>query len=220
MAEPGHIRLHLSGVPISPMTAGDGARRPRGRPRAPGAEEKILAAALAEYVERGWAGFTMDGVARRSGYGKSTLYLRWPDKDALLTEAVRLRGRTIAEVDTGTLSGDLTALATAVFREFAAAEGWATFRMLVDSASASQPLGQFTREVTGTHRELIEAVVGRARDRGELTGDLDPPALTDLVYGAGLFFALGRRLDHAEILDEELDSRVASVVAVMLSGLR
>src|SRR5436189_212407 len=50
-------------------------RRGRGRPRSPGAEEKILHAALEEYTEHGWAGFTMDGVARRAGFGKSTLYL-------------------------------------------------------------------------------------------------------------------------------------------------
>ena len=52
--------------------------------------------ALEEYTEHGWAGFTMDGVARRAGFGKSTLYLRWADKDALLTDAVRLRTRVIA----------------------------------------------------------------------------------------------------------------------------
>jgi AcrR family transcriptional regulator len=132
------------------MTLGDDEtpKRGRGRPRSPGAEQKILHAALEEYTEHGWAGFTMDGVARRAGFGKSTLYLRWADKDALLTDAVRLRSRTVVEVDTGSLRGDLTALATAVFHEFADSEGWAGFRMVVDSASASQPLGQFTRQLS------------------------------------------------------------------------
>src|SRR3954454_7125943 len=123
------------------MTSGDEApRRGRGRPRSPGAEQKILHAALEEYTEHGWAGFTMDGVARRAGFGKSTLYLRWPDKDALLTDAVRLRSRVVTEEDTGSLHGDLTALATAIFQEFADAEGWARFRMVIDTASSSQPL--------------------------------------------------------------------------------
>lgn len=202
------------------MTTGDGERRGRGRPRSPGAEQKILTAALAEYVERGWAGFTMDGVARRAGFGKSTLYLRWADKDALLTDAVRVGGRAIAAVDTGSLRGDIVALATAVFREVAAPEGWARFRMVIDSASSSQPLGRFTRGISGTHRELIEEVVQRARERGEVTGDLEPLAITDLVYGAAVFFALGCRLEHAEITDKALEARVESVVDVMMGGLR
>ena len=203
------------------MTSGDDTspRRGRGRPRSPGAEQKILHAALEEYTEHGWAGFTMDGVARRAGYGKSTLYLRWPDKDALLTDAVRLRSHTVLEVDTGSLRGDLTALATAVFTEFADPEGWAGFRMVVDSASASQPLGNFTREISGVHREAIGAIFQRAQDRGELTGDVEPLSVTDLVYGAALFFMLGRRLDHQEVTDEMLTARVADVVQVILGGV-
>jgi AcrR family transcriptional regulator len=202
------------------MTSGDEApRRGRGRPRAPGAEQKILHAALEEYTEHGWAGFTMDGVARRAGFGKSTLYLRWPDKDALLTDAVRLRSRTVVEVDTGSLRGDLTALASAVFHEFADPEGWAGFRMVVDSASASQPLGQFTRELSGVHREVIGGIFQRARDRGELSVAVEPLALTDLIYGAGLFFTLGRRLDHEPITEEMIAARVADVIAVIINGL-
>ncbi|WP_036508140.1 TetR/AcrR family transcriptional regulator [Nocardioides sp. URHA0020] len=194
-------------------------RRGRGRPRAPGAEEKILQAALEEYTEHGWAGFTMDGVARRAGFGKSTLYLRWPDKDALLTDAVRLRSRTVAQVDTGSFSGDLTALATAVFREFTEPQGWAGFRMVIDSASASVPLGQFTREVSGVHRDVIEGIFERGRGRGELLTEVEPLALTDLIYGAALFYTLGCRLDHAEITDAELTSRVDNVVSVLTRGL-
>jgi len=194
-------------------------RRGRGRPRSPGAEEKILHAALEEYTEHGWAGFTMDGVARRAGFGKSTLYLRWPDKDALLTDAVRLRTQVIVEEDTGSLKGDLTALATAAFREFADPEGWARFRMVIDTASATQSLGQFTRELSGVHREVIEGIVERARGRGELKAEVEPLSVTDLIYGAGLFFALGRRLDHRPVLEEELAARVADVVSVVLDGL-
>jgi AcrR family transcriptional regulator len=202
------------------MTSSDEQpRRGRGRPRSPGAEEKILHSALEEYTEHGWAGFTMDGVARRAGFGKSTLYLRWADKDALLTDAVRLRTRVILDVDTGSLQGDLTALATAAFREYADPEGWARFRMVIDTASASQSLGQFTRELSGLHREVIEGIFQRARDRGEFSGDVAPLSVTDLIYGAGLFFALGRRLDHRQVEEEELTARVADVVNVVLDGL-
>jgi AcrR family transcriptional regulator len=203
------------------MTSGEDAapRRSRGRPRSPGAEQKILLAALEEYTEHGWAGFTMDGVARRAGFGKSTLYLRWADKDALLTDAVRLRSRVIVEEDTGSLHSDLTALATAIFHEFADPEGWARFRMVIDTASASQSLGQFTRELSGVHREVIEGIFERARARGELTGQVEPLSVTDLVYGAGLFFSLGRRLDHRAVEEDELTARVTDVVKVILEGL-
>ncbi|MEP9363505.1 TetR/AcrR family transcriptional regulator [Nocardioides sp. CN2-186] len=193
--------------------------RSRGRPRTPGAEEKILAAALAEYGEHGWSGFTMDAVARRAGVGKSTVYLRWHDKDALLTDAVRLRSHEVADVDTGSLRGDLTGLATAVFQEFSDPEGWAGFRMVVDSASETESIGNFTREVSGVHREVIEGIFTRALDRGEVTGQVQPLAITDLIYGAALFYALGRRLDHRPPDEGELTARVADVVKIVIEGL-
>src|SRR3954465_3041476 len=68
-------------------------RRGRGRPRTPGAAKRTLDAALEEYGEHGWSGFTMDGVARRAGVGKSTVYLRWQDKESLLTDAVAMSRR-------------------------------------------------------------------------------------------------------------------------------
>src|SRR4051794_41814148 len=79
----------------------DEPRRGRGRPRTPGADKRIIDAALEEYGEHGWSGFTMDGVARRAGVGKSTVYLRWQDKDSLLSEAVSTRSGELGGGGTG-----------------------------------------------------------------------------------------------------------------------
>ncbi|MDF1604973.1 TetR/AcrR family transcriptional regulator [Nocardioides sp. YIM 152315] len=201
------------------MGTGEGERRGRGRPRAPGAEQKILQAALEEYTEHGWSGFTMDGVARRSGFGKSTLYLRWTDKDALLTEAVRRRSRQVADVDTGTLRGDLTALVTGIFRESADPQGWAGFRMIVETASSSSALGNFTQEAASAPRGVLAAVFERARERGEIRGAVDPIPVSELIHGAAILFVLGRRLDHLPITGDELGTRVDWVVTTLLEGL-
>ncbi|MFC7493258.1 MULTISPECIES: TetR/AcrR family transcriptional regulator [unclassified Nocardioides] len=201
------------------MNTGDGERRGRGRPRAAGAEEKILGAALEEYTEHGWSGFTMDGVARRSGFGKSTLYLRWSDKDALLTDAVRRRRRDVPDVDTGSLRGDLTALVGRVFREAADPRGWAGFRMVVETAHASTALGHFTEEAASAPRGVITSISRRACERGEITAELDAVVLAELIYGSANMFVLGSRLDHQEITDEALGSRVDGLVTMMLEGL-
>src|SRR3954447_10619696 len=105
-------------------------RRGRGRPRTPGAEERIIDAALEEYGEHGWSGFTMDGVARRAGVGKSTVYLRWQAKDSLLTDAVSGRSSNLGAVDTGSLRGDLHALATNLFMHFIDPVGWCAMRVV------------------------------------------------------------------------------------------
>jgi AcrR family transcriptional regulator len=76
-----------------------------GRPRDPDVDRRVADAAIALFGEAGWAGFSVEAVAKRACVGKASIYLRWPTKDALLVEALRRRVGTIAEVDTGSLRG-------------------------------------------------------------------------------------------------------------------
>src|SRR3954471_16470663 len=147
----------------------DEPRRGRGRPRTPGADKLIIDAALEEYGEHGWSGFTMDGVARRAGVGKSTVYLRWQDKDSRLTDAVSGRSIHLGAVDTGSLRGDLHALATNLFQHFIDPVGWCAMRVVVDAAGAHHPLGRFVQAVADVQMEFVETMVGRAIERGEAT---------------------------------------------------
>lgn len=64
-------------------------RRGRGRPRDPDLEARALRAALDVFGEKGWVAMTIDEVAARARVGKSSIYLRWPDKTSLLTDALR-----------------------------------------------------------------------------------------------------------------------------------
>jgi AcrR family transcriptional regulator len=194
-------------------------RRGRGRPRTPGAEERILDAALEEYGQHGWSGFTMDGVARRAGVGKSTVYLRWQDKDSLLTDAVATRTGALSAVDTGTLRGDLEELAGNLFRHYLEAAGWASLRIVMDGAGATRPLGQFVDAVTAVQTDYMEPIAARAIERGEIDVDFSPNVLAELIYGPVVIQMLrvrieGRRLDEVEIAE-----RCQRLVTLVLEGL-
>ncbi|MEV7430279.1 MULTISPECIES: TetR/AcrR family transcriptional regulator [unclassified Nocardioides] len=193
-------------------------RRTRGRPRTPGAEARILEAALEEYGERGWAGFTMDAVARRAGVGKSTVYLRWRDKDALLLDAVEVRAAGIEDVDTGTLRGDLEALATNLFRHYLDPAGWATVRMAVDAAGAPSSLGTFTEKVARHHTDAVLPILRRAVDRGEVPADLPARTLVLCLYGAVTMNRLLVSGDERALGDDDLRAQVAGIVDFVLAG--
>lgn len=202
------------------MNPGDEQRRGRGRPRTPGAEDKILGAALDEYGERGWAGFTMDGVARRAGVGKSTVYLRWQDKDALLTDAVTNRGMELTAVDTGTFEGDLRQLALNILRHFHSAAGWAALRVTFDCASASERLGEFSQAVSQVHGRQVEQICLRAISRGEMVEGFPLGAVTEAIYGAAMVNSLSERLEGRDDEDEVLVERAERVVSMVLDGIR
>jgi AcrR family transcriptional regulator len=64
-------------------------RRPGpGRPRDPAADATILRAALDMLVEQGIDQTSIEGIARRAGVAKVTVYRRWKSKEALLAQAI------------------------------------------------------------------------------------------------------------------------------------
>ena len=95
-------------------TTDDAAGRPGAGPtRRRGAEleQAILRAAVEELAEAGYAGLTMDRVARRAGTNKNAIYRRWPNRAALGLAAYRRLVVADQELpDTGELRGDVLEL--------------------------------------------------------------------------------------------------------------
>src|SRR3954468_14584778 len=89
--------------------AAPGAHRRRGRPLAcpePERRRVLLEAAAREFVEQGYAGASMDAVARRAGMSKRTLYQLFPTKDALFGAMAAGRIATVLPViDPGNTRG-------------------------------------------------------------------------------------------------------------------
>lgn len=82
--------VDASGTVASSRAARRGAgARGRGRPRDPGLEERTRLVALELFGKRGFSGLTIDEVAATAKIGKSSIYLRWPDKQTLLADALR-----------------------------------------------------------------------------------------------------------------------------------
>lgn len=65
------------------------SRAPRWRRRKEARPAEIISAALDTFAERGFAAATLDEVAARAGVSKGTLYLYFPNKDALFRAMVR-----------------------------------------------------------------------------------------------------------------------------------
>src|SRR5436190_21601152 len=59
-----------------------------GRPRSERCRRKILAAAEALLAEHGVAGMSVDAIAEVAGVSKATIYRWWPNKAAVVMEAL------------------------------------------------------------------------------------------------------------------------------------
>ena len=86
--------------PPPPTGAGRQTTRRHGR----ALERAIYDAVLAEMAEHGFDLLTLEGVARRAGTGKSTLYRRWPAKLDLVVETFQ---QTLPGPDSVPVTSDL-----------------------------------------------------------------------------------------------------------------
>lgn len=179
-----------------------------------------MAAAVEEYAEHGWAGYSLNAVARRAGVSKSTIYLRWPDKDALLSDSVMARTHSIEDVDTGTLRGDLEALAANLLRHYLDPLGWATLRMAVDAAGSPTPPPRFAEQVTNQHRLAAQGILRRAIERGEASAGLGESLMTEALYGTVTMLALTLPSERRTMDDEQVAATVAPVVDFVLAASR
>src|SRR5690606_20938492 len=78
-----------------------------------------MRATIEVLAEGGMSGLTMDAVAARAGVAKTTIYRRWDSKEAMVVDAVRRMAAPTSAIDTGTLRGDLEALAGQMVRALA-----------------------------------------------------------------------------------------------------
>ncbi|GAA1615397.1 TetR/AcrR family transcriptional regulator [Actinoplanes couchii] len=160
-----------------------------GRPRDPEVDRRIARAALDVFGDTGWAGFAMETVARRAGISKPTLYLRWSNKEALLTEALTTNLATISAVDTGTLRGDLVEVAAQMLNLYTGEAGRAALRLSLEANSVPG--------VADRYRQLRRSQVNAARDivrrgiaRGELSPETSVPLLLETLLGGAMMHAL------------------------------
>jgi AcrR family transcriptional regulator len=200
-------------------TQQDGTSRRRGRPRDAGLEARVLDAAVEEYAERGWAGLTMDGVARRAKVGKSTLYLRWPDKESLLAAAVEAIAQPIEPAETGSLRGDLEQMARQLRAWYADPRGWAVTRIWIDAAGSGTQVGHFVDVVNKHYRPAALAIADRAVERGELDPSAPRQLLINAIYGISFMYAAMRPWDEHEASPPREEDLLQMVVDFCMRGL-
>jgi AcrR family transcriptional regulator len=155
-----------------------------GRPRDPNVDERALSASREIYAERGWSGYTMDEVSRRSGLGKGSLYLRWPKKADLLVQAIRSQTHFIADIDNGNLREDLLEFARGWYQFVSSPEAVLQTRLQVDARFVPELREALVSDPYPDHRRAARALVHRGIDRAELPPDTPVAVVADLIAGS------------------------------------
>lgn len=189
-----------------------------GRPRDPALDRRIAQAALDLFADAGWAGFTMEAVARRAGVGKATVYLRWSSKVALLTDAVTVLLAHVADADTGTLRGDLIELATQMLDLYAGRTSRAALRLGLE-ASAIPGVAQHYEAMRRSQILAARAIVRRGIGRGELPAGTSVTLLLDTLAGGAMMHAMSTPPERRADLARDIQGHAVSLVDFLLRAV-
>jgi AcrR family transcriptional regulator len=167
-----------------------------GRPRDPDVDAAVLRAAQDLLVERGYAGMTMEGVARAAGTGKAAVYRRYAGKSELVVAAVRALHGPEETPDTGSLRGDLLECAL----HYTRGDGRVARVMagMLTAAGEDPELRAVSTEAIGAPRAaMFRAVIRRWIDAGEVSPGVPIEAIVSIVPSV----AFGRVVITRELLD-------------------
>ena len=186
-------------------------------PRVARTRATVLGAAIDLLAERGYSGFSVEGVVERTGVAKTTLYRHWPTRDDLLAAAIaRLDGGGLDGreplPDTGSVRQDLLDLLARRVRAARTTQWERCMPALVEAAAHHPELAAMIARLTGQILAQIETLLARGVERGELRRDLDPQLAASALIGPIVFRRL--LLHEAPTLQ-----RVAAVIDLLIQGI-
>ena len=173
----------------------------------------VLDAAREEIAKFGFAAMRIEDVALRAEVAKTTIYRRWPKKEDLLFEVLQSMMSGSREIpESGSLRGDLLAIARHLRSIMTSADGQAVARVMM--AERSDPevrrvIERIREEKMVAPRKLVE----RARERGEIDPSVDAELLLTTLAGS---------IHHRVFVrsDELSDAYLEALVDLLLSGVR
>jgi AcrR family transcriptional regulator len=178
----------------------------------------IVAAALDEFIARGFTATRLDDVAKRAGVAKGTIYLHFKDKETLFEELVRTAIVPVVDRLTtppplgGSVREALEAFAQTFIREVATTRRADIIRLIVAEGPRFPAIAEFYyREVISRGLAAMRALIEIGIARGEIRqGELKnfpqivvAPAIVAIIWKS--LFERHAPLDANEMLRVHLD---------------
>jgi AcrR family transcriptional regulator len=164
---------------MNPMTTvsvdggADQERKAPGRPRNAQVDEAILDAVIALLGSGQSAdAVSIEAVAAKAGVGKATIYRRWPNKEALLVDAMGTMKGPLPEPAGESVREDLIMLVANMRSKRSERYGKVT-ACLMPELARSPEMHRVYQSMVEPRREVMRQVLRRGIETGELRADLD-----------------------------------------------
>jgi AcrR family transcriptional regulator len=160
------------------------AQRPRGRPRAVGANEEILQATLELGQELGFDALSMEGIATRAGVAKTTIYRRWRNVSEVVMDAFLWQVNRTSTLSAGASARESFRISMKrLARAYRGRTGRLMRTLVARAQSDPKLLDAISRRWVEPRREIARGFVRAGIEQGELRAGIDPDIVLDALYG-------------------------------------
>jgi AcrR family transcriptional regulator len=196
-------------------------KRGPGRPRSDASRQAILGAALELLEEAGIAGFTIEGVAARSGSAKTTIYRWWPSRGLLAADAVFSRIQSgDSETNSASAIADLKQVMRATAELLSGKTGRVLAGLIAEGQCCSSTAEAVTSNVILRRRQRGRELMQRGIDSGEIKPDIDMEVALDALFGPFFSRLLLNRMPYEKDYVERLAETVLHGVAAQPSAVQ
>jgi AcrR family transcriptional regulator len=176
----------------------------------------ILDAAIELLAEVGFDRMTMDAVASRARASKATIYRYWPDKTAVVLDALRRRGSFVPHLpDTGSLRGDLETYVREAAAATAGIDGSLVVGLLAVAARDPELSALLSQQIHEEQIPILTELIARAHERREVGPDVDATVINEVLPGALIMHLLVLGLPDDETFIRHL---VDEILIPLLGG--
>ncbi|MFI5508015.1 TetR/AcrR family transcriptional regulator [Mycobacterium sp. NPDC051804] len=180
-------------------------------PRVGHSRRAICRAALDEFAAAGYAGFRMESVAARAGVGRSTLYRHWPDKAALIADALEtlnVQPNPNRELVAGTARERVELLLSHLVRALTDSPVAACIPALIHATANETVVRDFFHRYSAGRRQRLTDTIAAGVADGQFPARVDAEAASKALSGA-VFYS---RLMTADTLDADFIAELIDTV--------
>lgn len=178
----------MSGMSKAQDDPTETAPRRRGRPVSLESRRAVLSTAADLLDERGFVGFTIDEVARRSGVSKATIYKHWTGGFDVAVDAY---GTSVTDavpvIATGDIVHDLTSQISRLAGFYASPRGRVVVQLLAAGTGQEHGSALLREKFFAKRRTDTAAMIEQGKTDGQLRADLDSELAIDLLFGPIIF---------------------------------
>ncbi|ARS27795.1 TetR/AcrR family transcriptional regulator [Sphingomonas sp. KC8] len=183
----------------------------RGTIRPGGRTEKVrrtVASTVLELIKDGATEFTIVDVVQRSGIARSTIYARWPTREALIAEALTAHNSEFKFTESGDWQADLHQIARSFF-DFAMQPN----EIAVNSLVAYMGSGFLHQETWRQWYEIshgLAETLRRAQAAGEIREGVNPvTVITTILTTITALVVIAKQPPTEDFLRELVDVQIA-----------